>query len=554
MANRELFVTRRGLPATDTVNAAGGNAYAFGPRHALAQMAATGCFNDTYYESAAGQLEVVLNLCGEVDPEFVAKTAIYARQRGAMKDMPAFLCAVLSWMSPDLFEKVFPRVVDNGKMLRNFVQMIRSGAAGRKSLGTRPKRMIQRWFADRGDDEVFYAAVGGNPSFADIIRLAHPKPGTPSRAALFKWLLGTGTDMGSLPPKIREYVAWKERRNVPGFDADDDPGVLPDAPFLLLKGCSLSRKELEQLVPRLSWTALRMNIASLARSGVFRNPGIAALAARRLADREEIARARAFPYQAFQTAMALCGREDMRPVELAQMIKDAVNAVYGGEEDAPAVPHIIKRAALEALEITLDNTPMFEDKKTYILIDVSGSMGSPVTGRRRGATTATMCVDAAALLAVAIRKKNPGSVIVPFDHRVREFRDDGSGGVFGSARKLAAMCGGGTDTSAPLIHLNRQRARGDLILYISDNESWIDAVSRGRCSATVAAWEEFKRRNFGAKMVCVDLQPYRDTQAPDADDVMNIGGFSDAVFERIDAFVRGGGPAHWVDAIEAITV
>ena len=30
---------------------------------------------------------------------------------------------------------VFPRVIDNGKMLRNFVQVVRSGTVGRKSFG-----------------------------------------------------------------------------------------------------------------------------------------------------------------------------------------------------------------------------------------------------------------------------------------------------------------------------------------------------------------------------------------------------------------------------------
>ena len=31
-------------------------------------------------------------------------------------------------------------------MLRNFVQIIRSGVVGRKSLGTTPKRLVRGWF------------------------------------------------------------------------------------------------------------------------------------------------------------------------------------------------------------------------------------------------------------------------------------------------------------------------------------------------------------------------------------------------------------------------
>jgi 60 kDa SS-A/Ro ribonucleoprotein len=44
-----------------------------------------------------------------------------------MKDVPALLVAVLSVKDRDLFKAVFPRVMDNGKMLRNFVQIMRSG-------------------------------------------------------------------------------------------------------------------------------------------------------------------------------------------------------------------------------------------------------------------------------------------------------------------------------------------------------------------------------------------------------------------------------------------
>ena len=48
----------------------------------------------------------------------------------------------------ELLAQVFPRVIDSGKMLRNFVQILRSGAVGRKSLGTRPKKLVQRWLLE----------------------------------------------------------------------------------------------------------------------------------------------------------------------------------------------------------------------------------------------------------------------------------------------------------------------------------------------------------------------------------------------------------------------
>src|ERR1051326_2187048 len=114
MANKSLFksIVGRLLPRTDAVNEAGGTAYAFSAEHALAQYAATGCLNHTFYASQDEQLETVLALAQRVEPAFLAKVAIYARERGAMKDMPALLCAVLAARDGALLERVFDRVID----------------------------------------------------------------------------------------------------------------------------------------------------------------------------------------------------------------------------------------------------------------------------------------------------------------------------------------------------------------------------------------------------------------------------------------------------------
>jgi 60 kDa SS-A/Ro ribonucleoprotein len=69
------------------------------------------------------------------------------------------------------------------------------------------------------------------------------------------------------------------------------------------------------------------------------------------------------------------------------------------------------------------------------------------------------------------------------------------------------------------------------------------------------AWEELKRTNRQAKLVCIDVQPYGTMQARDRDDILNVGGFSDAVFEMIAAFAKGKlGPRYWVGEIEQIVL
>ena len=68
-------------------------------------------------------------------------------------------------------------------------------------------------------------------------------------------------------------------------------------------------------------------------------------------------------------------------------------------------------------------------------------------------------------------------------------------------------------------------------------------------------WEVIKRRNPKAKLVCIDIAPYGTTQAQTRSDVLNVGGFSDAVFDQIAAFADGKtGPDHWVAQIERIAI
>ena len=117
---------------------------------ALAQMAATGCFNGVFYASAQSQLDEMRKLIDQVDDNvFLAKLAVYARERAYMKDMPAALLVVLSKRDTELLHCVFDRVVDNGRVLRTMFQMIRSGQFGRTSLSSSLQRAYPA-VAERG--------------------------------------------------------------------------------------------------------------------------------------------------------------------------------------------------------------------------------------------------------------------------------------------------------------------------------------------------------------------------------------------------------------------
>jgi 60 kDa SS-A/Ro ribonucleoprotein len=126
-----------------------------------------------------------------------------------------------------------------------------------------------------------------------------------------------------------------------------------------------------------------------------------------------------------------------------------------------------------------------------------------------------------------------------------------------NAEKLASLPCGGTNCSAPLALLNRRKAQGDLVIYVSDNESWIDSPSYGcfggGATETMKQWAAFKQRSPKARMVCIDIQPYGTVQAREREDILNVGGFSDQVFDLIAEFAAGRlSDDHWVGVIEAV--
>jgi 60 kDa SS-A/Ro ribonucleoprotein len=523
MATKNLFsnksksasVSKKVTKVTDTVNNAGGTAYSLSDKATLAQLAMTGCFNGTYYVSGEDQLKRTLELANKLPAEFVAKLAVYARQKGLMKDMPAVLAAVVAGKDSDLLSKIFSKVVDNPKMLRNFVQVIRSGATGRKSLGTRPKKLIQDYLDGLNDDQLFKADVGNDPSLQDIIKLVHPKPGNKQRSALYGYLLDKEYNKRDLCKLAQSFEAFKK----------DLKGEIPDVPFQMLTALPLTNEHWKQIAENATWTQTRMNLNAFERHGVFADAKLTKVVIDKLQDEDLVKKAKVFPYQ-----------------------------LYTAYQNVDAkVPTKVTMALQKAADLSLVNIPEFEGQ-SFVLVDTSGSMKSPATGNRGSVTTKTTCVDVAALVASAILRKNPDTEIVPFDTQVHQIRLNPLDSIVTNAQTLARFGGGGTNCSEALAHLNRKNAKGNLVIYVSDNESWVDS-GHYRSTATMTEWNKFKARNPNAKLVCIDITPNGTTQAHDREDILNVGGFSDQVFDVIARFIElGNNKDLWVKTIESVTL
>jgi 60 kDa SS-A/Ro ribonucleoprotein len=91
---------------------------------------------------------------------------------------------------------------------------------------------------------------------------------------------------------------------------------------------------------------------------------------------------------------------------------------------------------------------------------------------------------------------------------------------------------------------------------VSDCETWADRHQNAYyLNTTVMAseWAVYKARNPQAKLVTINLQASDTAQVPTDTSVLQLGGFSDTVWEVIKSFVEGRPSAdHWVKVIEAV--
>lgn len=533
MASKKMFgnSVAAKVKSADTVNKAGGKAYSVTDEHALSQYVVTSCFNKTFYASDTEQVDKVLQLSQSCNTEFVAKCAVYGHEIAKMKDTPAMLLAVLAARSKNnaeaavLFKKIFPRVITNGKMLMNFVQIVRSGVTGRRSFGTLVKRTIHAWLESKSGNQIFTGSIGASPSFADIVKMVHPKPESDEKKALYAYFIGREYDAETLPPKVKDFEAFKQGKKA---------GVkmpVPDVPFQMLTALELTPEEWGQIAHNLPWNALRMNLNTLARHNVFNAKGMVEYVAQKIANADEVRKNSVFPYQLL--------------------------AAYLNTEN---IPQQVKNALQDALEVATENVQSF-GVPTAVCIDTSGSMGSAITGIRKGSTSKVRCVDVASLIGATIARRNSDTTLLPFDTHVHSVASlNARDSIMTNADKLRRFGGGGTDCASALRVLNGLVGnRPKVIIYVSDLESWFNGKGtynygyRYGGTGMAAEWESYKKKTPDAKLVLIDLQANDTTQVTDSPDVLNVAGFNDRVFDIVNRFVNNDS-GHFVDVINTVSV
>lgn len=301
-----------------TVNLAGGKAYKQSPEMELLSWVTTSFVENKFYESTDKQLNRVKALINTVDPVFVAKLAIYARDTFGMRSSSHVLAGELAekasgtkW-GKSFYEKVVVRPDDITEILSyRLATRPKNKAvtnAMKKGLGMSLSKM-------NGYKLGKYKANGKSVSLVDAINLLHPK-----HTFAIKDLVE-----GTLEPPETWEVMLSEAGKA------DNPKHAKE-------------KVWESLIleNKLGYFALLRNLNNIAKQC----PKMIDEVCEMLTDENRIKRSRLFPFR-YQTAIDNLKTNDRRIIVALQ----------------------------RAMDISLSNVPKFNGK-TLIVVDTSGSMTS----------------------------------------------------------------------------------------------------------------------------------------------------------------------------------
>lgn len=474
-----------------TTNRSGYAAYKMSDKEHFVTAVLTTMFGEPkYYGSTDNDIVRLATQCAKAEPEFLCKLACYARNVGNMRSVSHVLTAVISREAPEYTRRTIRNVVVRPDDVTEIMSCYLS------MYGKPFPNAMKREVADimQGFNEYSLAKYnGGNKSlkFRDVLRVTHPVPKNDEVATLFGKVLND---------TLETPYTWETELSAKGNTKE----VWNE---LIASG-------------KVGYMALLRNLRNIITSGADVAPVLAVIA-----DPVQVKKSRQLPFRFY--------------------------SAYKTISNAGLMTKDIHKALESALCASVDNMEQIKGR-TLIAVDVSGSMGSPISAK-----SDVRCCDIASLMGAMANRICEDATVCYFDaancwgstkkgYRIAKY------GKYDSVLDTAvsnAFSGGGTDLSLPLKYaLTEDKAfvPFDRIIYFSDNEC--NSSYRGLNRTVQSQVDEYRRKfNKDFWVHGVDLQGYG-TQQFCGKNFNLIAGWGDTVLDFINIAEKGIGSL--VDTIQ----
>lgn len=472
------------------MNHEGHAAYAMDDKMKLVSQVLTSFFNEEkFYGDNSEEIKELLPKVIAKDPKFVSNLAIFARREFNMRSISHVLVGYLANVNEG---KPFVKRTLKGIILRGDdateVLAFYLNTFGKPIPNSLRKGLRDIFPTFDAYTLAKYKGEGNSVKMRDILCLCRPVPKNEEQSALWKSLL-EGT--------IKPAYTWETQLSANGNNKETWESLIASG--------------------KVGYMALLRNLRNIIQA----EPGNIDKVFEKLADPEEVRKSRQLPFR-FMSAYR--------------------NIPLGSWYSRKALD-VIDAAA----EASVENLPKIPGK-TIIAIDVSGSMGHPISVK-----SDIRCCDISMLLGIVANKVCENARVFTFDDEIHELRISTRMGLISTAIDQSHF-GGGTDMRLPFQKMLNDHIQCDRMIIISDNEcnshGWLYRWSNGNKDGYVIqelanVYRCKVKNDFWVH--AIDLQGYG-TQQFTGPKTNIIAGWSEKVFEFILLAEQGEGKL--VDRIE----
>lgn len=494
--------------AKKTVNYEDALAFVLTPQLELYTAVATAALSDQFYEKATDKLERLRKLIKVNEAEFVAKLAVYAREKMYLRSVPLVLTVELAKQKTgdSIVGKLTNRVVQRADEITELLAYY-ALANERKSVKKLNKlsKQLQKGLAEAFNkfDEYQFAKYNrdADVKLKDALFLVHPKAKDEAQQALFDKIV---------KDELKAPYTWEVELSVLGQQKFDTV-ELKQAAF---------RAKWEELIfsNKMGYMATLRNLRNILEAEVSKE----ALnkVCTYLSDAKAVANSRQLPFR-FLAAYR----------ELKQMNNGRVSKVLDALEEA-----VLQSAA---------NIAGYDDNtKVVIAADVSGSMQKAISAKSKvqnydiGLMLAMLLQNSCANVitgmfgdtwkVISVPKKNILSNVDEYHRREGEV---------------------GYSTNGYLVikDLLQRNKVVDKVMLFTDCQLW---DSKGN-ENIADLWKQYKKLAPEAKLYLFDLAGYGNTPLNiQRNDVFLIAGWSDKIFDILKAIEEGSNAVKMIEAIE----
>ena len=396
------------INSNKTVNHEGEVAYTVSPELELYMLACTSIFKDKFYTKAESEFKRIQDLVPKCRPEFVAKLAVYVREKMYLRSMPIVLTNHLAnkHNGDKLVSKTINRVVKRADEITEmlaYYQVINAKKDAVKKLAPLSKQ-VQKGLAyvfNKFDEYAFAKYNRKNEvKFRDALFLVHPKAKDANQQEIFDKIVND---------TLKTADTWEAKISDAGQKAKDK--TADEKKQIKTKAWEdqieswIDYEEVDgeiKIKYVRNYMALIRNICNLLKNNVDRK--YLEIASKGIAYKPAVLGSKQLPFRFYSAFKMICQEQRRDGYFWGR-------SIHSVDKDILANPytHLFEDALDDAIIHSIDNIPfMSKDECILIANDTSGSMSM-------GLTDTIAMHEIGTLLGVISRKLVQDSTFVGFD-------------------------------------------------------------------------------------------------------------------------------------------